>query len=427
MADATNARGTSDLRVALIGAGRQGMALLEALTHPAILRRGARVVAVCDLWDHARDRAVQQAKGAGHAVHGYTEWTDLLERERDLDAVFIATPDRLHAPIARAAIAACLHLYVEPLLAQDLETARLVIREARASGRLVQVGYDRRSHPFFRRCCEEVWWWPALMGTPTLAEARHHMRDRVTRSAGLLPPVPVDRLRRHGYGSMHELLNWTRFRGHAGHLLPQRGPCQLDMLTWFLRAAPVSIAAAGGRDLRVDREVFDNVFALLAYRLPSGRARACYQASSMTCDTGCRELFAGTHGRIAIRGDVMLAQILKERSALPEIWDKAPFVRADPARLQVGGDALLASLGEEPLGVGPSRPATSGFVLRADQWCDQPLVPHVGNFLAAIRGEATLNAPAEAAFVTEVVVRKIAEAIAAKREIELTDSDFSVA
>lgn len=425
MADATSTRTTSGLRVALIGAGRQGLALLQALTNPAAPVPGVRVVAVCDIWDFARDRALALLRDAGQRAAGHPEWTELLDKEHGLDAVFIATPDRLHAPIAQAALAAGLHVYLEPMIAQTLDEARRVIRLARERGRLVQMGYDRRSHPRFRLGCEQLWRNPAAVGRPAAVHAQHHERDcgyRYSSAAG----VDSDRLRRHGYASMHHLLNWPRLALHAGHLLPRRAPYQLDLMSWFLQATPQSVLAAGGRNLQADRDSLDNIFAILAYDLPQGRLRACYQASSLTSSGGAGEWtrFDGTRGSVSFPGNGAAVEYRPERSNEANLEYEMTF---EYCRL-VRGNGIRAVVPRpdwDVFTINPSFDLIEAYGVVPTAGHRTVLQPHVENFLAAIRGDAALNAPAESTFATEVAVRRIVEAVAARREVALTGQDFA--
>jgi predicted dehydrogenase len=66
---------------------------------------------------------------------------DELLADRELDAVAIATPIPTHAPLARRALAASKHTFVEKPLAQSLSDAEQVVAEARESGCTLMVGH----------------------------------------------------------------------------------------------------------------------------------------------------------------------------------------------------------------------------------------------------------------------------------------------
>ncbi len=88
--------GESDkLHLALVGMGKQGRVLFEAMANIP----GIHFQAVCDIWDYnlkggiAKVRALQ-----GHTPRGYADIDELLATEKGLDAVIIATPDFWHSP-----------------------------------------------------------------------------------------------------------------------------------------------------------------------------------------------------------------------------------------------------------------------------------------------------------------------------------------
>ncbi len=71
----------------------------------------------------------------------------MLAQEKDLDAVIIATPDWLHSPITIACLEAGLHVYCEKEMTNDIEDARKMVLAQRKSGKLLQIGHQRRSNP----------------------------------------------------------------------------------------------------------------------------------------------------------------------------------------------------------------------------------------------------------------------------------------
>jgi predicted dehydrogenase len=74
------------------------------------------------------------AAPAGAGCRAYADFRELLAREKDLDAVYVMTPDHLHATIALAAMKAGKHVITHKPLGNVLHEARLVIRAARETG-----------------------------------------------------------------------------------------------------------------------------------------------------------------------------------------------------------------------------------------------------------------------------------------------------
>jgi predicted dehydrogenase len=71
---------------------------------------------------------------AGSGCRTYADFRELLAREKDLDAVYVMTPDHLHATIALMAMKAGRHVITHKPLGNVLHEARLVIRAARETG-----------------------------------------------------------------------------------------------------------------------------------------------------------------------------------------------------------------------------------------------------------------------------------------------------
>ena len=87
-----------------------------------------------------------QSYGAGYGVpeeHRYTDWRDLVDHGR-LDLVSIAAPTTLHAPIAVAALDAGLHVLSEKPMAENVETARLMVEAAERNDRVLDVSFNHR-------------------------------------------------------------------------------------------------------------------------------------------------------------------------------------------------------------------------------------------------------------------------------------------
>lgn len=126
---------SGELRVGVVGCGGQGTALAAAVVRSAQLRL---VACVDPDVDAARSVA---ATVEGVSVHASIE--ELLETA-DVDAVLIATPHHLLAPLALAAIRAGKHLLVEKPVALDAAEAREVEFAAASAGVTCMAGYSFR-------------------------------------------------------------------------------------------------------------------------------------------------------------------------------------------------------------------------------------------------------------------------------------------
>src|SRR5664279_2421358 len=133
----------STINVALIGYGEEGKILLESLLNIA----GVRVVALCDIWEYHRNEGQRYLQKLGNEVRAYENYEDLLAKEKDLQAAVIATPDFWHAPMTNACLKAGLDVYCEKMMSDTIEGARSMVATMRETGKLLQIGHQRRSNP----------------------------------------------------------------------------------------------------------------------------------------------------------------------------------------------------------------------------------------------------------------------------------------
>jgi predicted dehydrogenase len=138
---ASRVKGANDrINVAQIGIGARGSYHLDACLRRQQARGDVQVVAVCDTYRKRLSKAAEKAGG----VKAYLHHQEMLTRS-DIDAVFIATPDHWHAPIALAAMAAGKDVYVEKPMTHTLAEARELRDRTRDLRRIVQVGVQGTS------------------------------------------------------------------------------------------------------------------------------------------------------------------------------------------------------------------------------------------------------------------------------------------
>jgi len=152
------ASATGKLNVALIGAGGRGSyIILEAL------RLGENVVALCDVDQsqlaRARKLLAEKAEGgaaAAERVKLYDDYRKLLDEEKSLDAVMIATGSRWHAPLSVAFMKAGKHVYCEKPLVYRIAEARELIELAGKCKVATQTGTQGASGKSCRRAVEII-------------------------------------------------------------------------------------------------------------------------------------------------------------------------------------------------------------------------------------------------------------------------------
>lgn len=91
-----------------------------------------------------------------HIPNGYVDFDEMLATEKGLDAVIVATPDHWHAEHTVKCLRAGLHVYCEKMMAHTLDGAREIAKAAEETGRVCQIGYQRRSNPRYRYTLEQL-------------------------------------------------------------------------------------------------------------------------------------------------------------------------------------------------------------------------------------------------------------------------------
>jgi predicted dehydrogenase len=137
------------IRLGVIGCG--GVAELRHL--PALRRvKGVEVVALADVDSSRLERVARQLGTAQR----YIDYSDLIERG-DVDAVAVCVPPALHVAVARAALEAGKHVFIEKPLALRLTECDLLLESADAHVALkVMVGFNLRWHRLVRAAREII-------------------------------------------------------------------------------------------------------------------------------------------------------------------------------------------------------------------------------------------------------------------------------
>ena len=128
----------SQTRVAILGAGYWGINLVRTFAQ----QPRADLVWICDPSPEARERALALAPTARAS-----ESVDEVLADDSIDAVVIATPAVTHATLAKQALSAGKHTFVEKPLALSTADAEQVIAAAEAAGRVLMVGHLMMYHP----------------------------------------------------------------------------------------------------------------------------------------------------------------------------------------------------------------------------------------------------------------------------------------
>jgi len=129
------------LNLAAIGAGGKGQSDIKN----ASVNGRERVVALCDV-DFSGSAAAASVKAFPKAKL-YNDYREMLDKEKDIDAVTISTPDHVHAPAAFFAMDRGKHVYVQKPMTHNIREARLLTRMARTNKIVSQMGNQGGSNP----------------------------------------------------------------------------------------------------------------------------------------------------------------------------------------------------------------------------------------------------------------------------------------
>jgi predicted dehydrogenase len=127
------------LRVGILGCGPIAQAAhFDACTKA----KNIELFAICDVAEDLLDRMVQVWQPA----YAYTDYEEMLANS-DVDAIIIATADAMHLPLARKAIMAGKHVFVEKPVGTSISEAESLKRLVASRKLILQVGNMKRFDP----------------------------------------------------------------------------------------------------------------------------------------------------------------------------------------------------------------------------------------------------------------------------------------
>jgi predicted dehydrogenase len=115
-----------------------------------------KIVAVSDIWNRRREEGADFIEKLCGNRPDLVRNNDELYARKDVDAVIIATADFQHAYHGTEAVNAGRDVYLEKPIAHTMADARMVRDAVKKSGRIVQVGTQRRSTPSYIKAAEYI-------------------------------------------------------------------------------------------------------------------------------------------------------------------------------------------------------------------------------------------------------------------------------
>lgn len=408
---------SDDLNVALLGTGAQGQVLMNA----CLKLPNLRFKAVCDIWaEYNSRRASGLLKKYGHDLNVYMDFREMLAKEKDLDAVIVATPDFWHAPHAEGCLNAGVNVYLEKEMSNTLEGARRIVDAVKRTGKILQVGHQRRSNPRYLFTYQKLIEEAKLLGRITTI---HGQWNRAVQPDNGWPKgreIPYSRLRQYGFDNMHQFRNWRWYKGLGGGPIVDLGSHQIDIFNWFLKSVPRAVSASGGTDYyeKATHEWYDSVLATYEYDTPEGVVRAFYQTITTNSYGGYYETFMGDEASLVISESASRGGLYREPAAPQwEKWVKSGIVNPPAEEEPKPQNNAVLDVRETLAPPKYDIPVTFN---------DPYHMPHLLNFFDTIRGRAELNCPVEIGYETAVTVLKVNEAVRAQRRITFNHNEFFV-
>lgn len=131
---------SDQLVLAAIGAGGKGRSDI----FNASVNGREKVAALCDVdFSGSAKKSIENFPKAKK----YSDYREMLDKEKDIDAVTISTPDHVHGPAAKYAMERGIHVYVQKPMTHNIREARILTEMAREKKIVSQMGNQGGSNP----------------------------------------------------------------------------------------------------------------------------------------------------------------------------------------------------------------------------------------------------------------------------------------
>jgi predicted dehydrogenase len=385
-------------------------ALLPAFVqHSALLN--FEIAGLSDIWKLRREEGIAQLKKAtGRDVTPARANGELFAR-RDIDAVIVATCDFQHAQHGVAAVRAGKDAYIEKPLANIMSDAHDIRAAVKESGKIVQVGTQRRSAQNYQRAKEfivsggfgdivsvEMTWnvnQPGRWRRPGLVE---RLREEDTDWTEFLGNRPFERFDPRKY------VEFRLFWPYSSGIPDQWMVHQIDTVHWFAGLPhPRSVVANGGIYLWKDgRKNWDTMTAVFDYgplEDPSKGFQVVYSSRQTNSAGDVKELYRSNGGTLDLDKNLITGD-----GGLEESYAKAMGMKAN--RLE-----------SRPL-VGESAKVETG----SHAGVDDATGANVRNWMECVRSRKTPNAHIEAGYSHSVALCMTIAAIHSGQRVTFDES-----
>jgi predicted dehydrogenase len=244
------------LNIAGIGVGGMGQNNIGAC-------QGENIVALCDVDDAYAAKVYEKYPNA----RKWTDFRKMLDEQKDIDAVIIATPDHIHAVIAMAAMKHGKHVYCQKPLTRTVWEARMLTEAARKYKVATQMGNQGHSGDGIRLICE--WIWDGAIGS---VRDVHCWTNRPIWPQGIdrpkdTPPVPetldweswIGPAKYRPYHPCYVPFSWRGWIDFGAGALGDMGCHVMDAAFWALKLKyPATVEASLSYRVPENRKRFEN-------------------------------------------------------------------------------------------------------------------------------------------------------------------------
>jgi len=386
--------GSNDrLNFAVIGLHSRAYAHLSALKAN---KASARVAYVCDVDTNTMKKfAAETEKEMGEAPKTDQDFRNIL-RDKEIDAITIATPDHWHAPMAIAGLEAGKHVYVEKPCSHNPAEGVMLVQAQKKYGKLVQMGTQQRSSPHTIEIVDRIH--NGDIGRAYMAKA-WYVNTRKSIGIGKEAPVPPQLnwdlwqgpAPRRAYTDNIQPYNWHWFKIYGTGETLNNGTHEIDVCRWALGVDfPECIGAQGGRyHYKDDWQFYDTLVTNFEYpdKLISWDCRCCNGMKVYDRDRG--SVINGTNGSVLVDRDGY------------EIYDlKGKKISEKKAGSETSSNDLMGR--------------------------DSMTDAHFANFIAGVKKGEKLNAPVAVGNVAVTMLQLANVAWDVKRVLDLDTADGKV-
>ncbi len=253
---ANNTPPSEKLNIAGVGIGGMGQNNIRAC-------ETENIVALCDVdWKYAASVFKKYPN-----AQTWKDYRQMLDEQKDIDAVVVATPDHNHAVVAMAAMQRGKHVYVQKPLTRSVYEARMLTEAARKYKVATQMGNQGHSSEEIRMICE--WIWDGAIGD---VHEVHCWTNRPVWPQGIdrptdTPPVPetldwdlwIGPAPMRPYNPTYLPFNWRAWIDFGAGALGDMGCHVMDAAFWSLKLKyPTSVEASHSYQVPKMWTRFDN-------------------------------------------------------------------------------------------------------------------------------------------------------------------------